>query len=105
MITIQKDDFKIDFDVRIKTAKGVLYGVKIKSQNKFCGAASERISQKMTVMEAHYKLGHLGMQAVKNVADSLGWRLTGKEAVCELCAEGKAWQRNIMVKDKNLTKH
>jgi hypothetical protein len=93
-ITIKKDGFKIDFNVRVKTSKGMLYGVQI---------VNNSAGLKMTVMEAHYKRGHQGMQAVKNVANSLGWMLTGKEDVCKACAEGKARQKSIMVKNKKFT--
>jgi hypothetical protein len=52
----------------------------------------------MSEIEAHDKLGHIGMQAVKSTAMALGWVLTKSEMVCEACAEGKARQKSIMSK-------
>jgi len=53
---------------------------------------------KMTIMEAHRKLGHISCQAVKHMIKSgmvtgLEVDLTSKEEFCELCAKAKAAQK------------
>jgi hypothetical protein len=55
---------------------------------------------KMTLIDAHRKLGHMSFQKTKQVANQLGWILTGSSKVCKACAEGKARQKNIIVKAK-----
>jgi hypothetical protein len=45
---------------------------------------------KMTLINAHGKLGHMSFQKKKQVANQLGWMLTGSGKVCKACAEGKA---------------
>jgi hypothetical protein len=89
---------KIEFNVKIPTAKGVLFGVKIHRRMDFCGVARAMTSPKLTLLEAHDKLGHIGNQATRVTASHLGWVLTDNGVVCESCAEGKARQKNIVVK-------
>ena len=49
---------------------------------------------KMSVLQAHDKLGHINAWATVQIADSLGWILTGNRTInCASCATGKAKQK------------
>ena len=49
---------------------------------------------KMSVLQAHEKLGHINARATVQIADSLGWILTGNQTInCASCATGKAKQK------------
>jgi hypothetical protein len=89
-IAIHKGDMEIRFDQRIPTKNGVLYGVRIARDGEFCGGIQDTGPVKMTLNEAHGKLGHMSFRKTKQIAKQLGWSLTGSNEVCEACAEGKA---------------
>ena len=51
---------------------------------------------KMSVLQAHEKLGHINAHATVQIADSLGWTLTGNRTInCALCGAGKAKQKSL----------
>lgn len=51
---------------------------------------------KLTINQAHKKLGHIGEHAVQKIARHLRWNLIqGKIMACELCAVGKVHQWNL----------
>jgi hypothetical protein len=52
-IAINKGDLEITFDHRIPTKNGVLYGVQIARDDKFCGEIHNVGSVKMTLSKAH----------------------------------------------------
>ena len=46
---------------------------------------------KMSVQQAHEKLGHINKRAMKEIAKNLGWLLTDNQLLdCAACAAGKA---------------
>jgi hypothetical protein len=59
-IVISRNIFHIVFDIKIKTAKGVLFATKIERNLEFCGATNH-INKKLALTEkqAHQKLGHI----------------------------------------------
>jgi hypothetical protein len=61
-ITICKGKIELEFNIKIQTAKGVLYGFKIFNRNKFCGIAGNSTKTKINIMKAHTKLGRIGTQ-------------------------------------------
>jgi hypothetical protein len=89
-IAISKGDLEIRFNQRIPTKNGVLYGVPIARDDEFCSGILDAQPVKMTLINAHGKLGHMSFQKTKQVANQLGWMLTGSGKVCKACAEGKA---------------
>ena len=52
---------------------------------------------KMSVLQAHEKLRHINVWATVQIADSLGWILTGYRTIinCASCAAGKAKQKSL----------
>ena len=50
----------------------------------------------MSVLQVHKKLGHINARATVQIADSLGWTLTGNRTInCASCAAGKAKQKSL----------
>jgi hypothetical protein len=103
-IIIRKENFELDFNVKIQTAKGVLCGIKNFNQKEFCGVAENAMTTNISIMEAHDKLEHIGVQAVKLISVKLWWELTGKQQRYVACAEGIACQKDIIAKVKILVK-
>ena len=51
---------------------------------------------KLTIGQAHARLGHIGEDAIHKIAGHIGWHLTrGQLMACEACAIGKTCQRNL----------
>ena len=50
----------------------------------------------MSVLQAHGNLGHINARATVQIAESLGWVLTGNQTInCASCAAGKAKQKSL----------
>lgn len=92
-LILMKGKDEINFDIAIPTPKGVIYTMHIKRDAEINGAM---IDQKITIQQAHDKLGHCGEDMTRRAAKVLGWKLTvGTMKPCEACAIGKAKQKNI----------
>jgi len=102
-IWLTKGGAKVVFDIVIRTRKGAV----------FCGYFKRKSSDeigatalKMSVKQAHNKLGHMSEEITRKTAKALGWELTrGSLGPCEACAIGKAEQKNIPKEteaDKNI---
>ena len=51
---------------------------------------------KLSVLQAHEKLGHINAWATVQIADSLGWVLTGNRTInCASCTAEKAKQKSL----------
>ena len=51
---------------------------------------------KMSVQQAHEKLGHINERAMKEIAKNLGWLLSDNQPLnCAGCAAGKAKQNSL----------
>ena len=51
---------------------------------------------KMSVQQAHEKLGHINERVTKEVAENLGWSLTDNQPLnCAACVAGKAKQKSL----------
>jgi hypothetical protein len=85
---------------RFQQKNDVLYGIRIARHDEFCGGILDAQPVKMTLIDALRKLGHMSFLKTKQVANQLSWILTGSSEVCKACAEGKAPQKNIIVKAK-----
>jgi hypothetical protein len=97
-ITISNSDFDLHFDIKIPTARGMLFGIRIFQSNKI----GDKSSVKVSVNEAHELLGHMSFPTTQAIAQELGWELTKGLHVCDACSTGKAKQKNI-VKNRNGT--
>ena len=59
------------------------------------GNKNEKMT-KMSVLQAHEKLGHINVRSTVQIAESLGWVLTGNQTInCASCAAGKAKQKSL----------
>jgi hypothetical protein len=83
------------FDIKIETKKGAVYCAYIKRSSSEIGAAAANSQVQMTVQQAHSKLGHLSEALTRQAAATLGWKLSGTMTPCEVCAIGKANQKNL----------
>ena len=90
---------KLRFDIKITTPNGVLYAIYMKRThaehaNVVTNTNKPEKKTKMSVLQVHKKLGHINAWATVQIADSLGWTLTGNGTInCASCAAGKAKQK------------
>ena len=92
---------KLRFDIKITTPNGVLFAICMKRSHAehanvvTNGNRNEKMT-KMSVLQAHEKLGHINARATVQIAESLGWKLTGNQTInCASCAAGKAKQKSL----------
>ena len=92
---------KLRFDIKITTPNGVLFAICMKRTHAehanvvTNGNKNEKMT-KMSVLQAHEKLGHINARATVQIAESLGWVLTGNQTInCVSCAAGKAKQKSL----------
>ena len=92
---------KLRFDIKITTPNGVLFAICMKRTHAehanvvTNGNKNEKMT-KMSVLQAHEKLRHINARATVQVAESLGWVLTGNRTInCVSCAAGKAKQKSL----------
>ena len=92
---------KLRFDIKITTPNGVLFAICMKRSHAehanvvTNGNKSEKMT-KMSVLQAHEKLGHINARATVQIAESLGWILTGNKTInWASCAAGKAKQKSL----------
>lgn len=94
-IIIHKGKHKIVFDLKIPTRKGFVCGVYI-ARNVETAATNLQAKVKMSVMNAHDRLGHINEAETRKIAKALGWELSpGAMGVCEACTIAKAKQKNV----------
>jgi len=92
---LKKDDHELVFDIAIRTPKGVLYAIYLKRTSEIAGAATDK-KIRVTIAQAHGRLGHCGEDVTRKTAKLLGWELIpGPMMPCESCAAGKAKQKNV----------
>ena len=91
---------KLQFDIKITTPNGVLYAIYMKRThaehtNVVTNTNKPEKNAKMSVLQAREKLGHINAHATGQIADLLGWTLTGNQTIyCASCATGKAKQKH-----------
>jgi hypothetical protein len=94
-ITIQKDHNELTLDIEVRTPKGVLYAIYMKRTMEIAGTASDMKKTRMTIAQAHGKLGHCNEDATRKAAKQMGWKLKPRALKsCEACAAAKAKQKN-----------
>ena len=94
-IRLTKNGQEIIFDIKIQAPKGVIFAVYFE-RTELGNAATSDKQIKMTIEQAHEKLGHIGEKAVIETAKKLGWKLTKTTMPkCAARAAGKAKQKNL----------
>jgi hypothetical protein len=94
-LTLKKDQHEIIFDIEIPTPKGVIYAMYMKYESEIAGAVTDK-KTKLTIQQAHDKLGHCDEDLTRKAANQLEWELTpGSLGPFEACAARKARQKNI----------
>ena len=78
VLTSPNGNTKIKFDIKISMLNGVLYAIGIKQrQEEVAGAATTNCEfkkkVKMTLMQAHEKLGHINEHTTKEISKALDW--------------------------------
>jgi GAG-pre-integrase domain len=82
------------FDIEIPTPRGVIYAMYLQCGHEVATAAKD--NAKMTIKQAHDKLGHCNEEVMRKIAKQLGWELSpGSLGVCEACTIGKARQKKV----------
>jgi hypothetical protein len=68
----------------------------MKGAMEIAGAASDMKKTRMTIAQAHGKLGHCNEDATRKAAKQMGWELKPRMLKsCEACAAAKAKQKNV----------
>ena len=92
---------KLRFNIKITTANGVFFAIYMKRThsehaNVVTNMNKPEEKTKMSVLQAHEELGHINAWATVQIADSLGWILTGNRTInCASCAAGKVKQKSL----------
>ena len=96
-LVLTKNGNEITFDIAIPTPKGVIFAIYIKRDGEMAGAGADAVANvKLTIQQAHERLGHCGEDATRKAAKQLGWELTqGVMKPCDACTVGKAKQKNV----------
>jgi hypothetical protein len=96
-LTLLKGNTKLVFDICIPTPKGTLYAIYIKCDLEMAGATTDdqHGGMKISVQQAHGRLGHCSEDAMRKVTKHLNWKVTGIMNPCDACAAGKAKQKNV----------
>jgi hypothetical protein len=93
-IWITKSDQEIRFDMKISTATGAVYCMYFNRGQEIANVGTSVV--RMTVNEAHDKLGHSHEDAVRATAKQLGWEIKkGGMKPCDACNAAKAKQKNV----------
>ena len=92
---------KLRFDIKITTLNGVLFAIYMKRThaehaNVVTNTNRNEKKTKMSVLQAYEKLRHINARVTVQIADSLGWTLTGNQTInCASCATGKVKQKSL----------
>jgi hypothetical protein len=91
---LQKGEHEVCFDICIPTPKGMIFAMYFKREVEVAAAATEK-PLKMTMQQAHDRLGHCNKDLTRSMAKQLNWEVTGTLKSCDACAAGKAKQKNV----------
>jgi hypothetical protein len=97
-LTSPNGEHKIKFDIPVRTKKGIVYAAIFKRDVEITGAELEKVKNgaKITLKQAHEKLGHSDIEKTRRTAKGLSWELKdGTMEPCPSCAAGKARQKNV----------
>jgi hypothetical protein len=93
-IVLEKSGLRISFNIRVETAKGVLWAGCMR-RKAFESVSSAPAATQLSIQQVQGCLGHMNEDSTRKAATALGWRLTpGSLSPCEGCAIGKRRQKN-----------
>jgi hypothetical protein len=77
-IYLEKDGFKIVFDIQVHTKHGVLFAACMKriTESKAGLVAAGPKEIKLNVIQVHGRLGHMSEQLTRECAKELEWTIT-----------------------------
>jgi hypothetical protein len=94
-IWIEKGRNKVTFDLVIPTPKGMMFAMYFARDVEIAGAIIDK-TQKITIEQAHVRLGHSSEDATRKTCKALNWILAkGTLKPCDACAAAKARQKNV----------
>jgi hypothetical protein len=94
-IWLTKGANKVKFDLVVPKNKGLLLTMYFCQEAESASAATEK-PQRMSIKEAHHKLGHSDIDSTCKTAAELGIKITrGLLPPCNTCTAAKAKQKNI----------
>jgi hypothetical protein len=86
----------LTFDIKINTGRGCVFAACFRRQTatpREFGLSNIR----MSILQAHRRLGHSSEDITRQSAAALGWKITrGSLGACEACAIAKAQQKNVV---------
>ena len=96
-LTLTKDKHVLKFDITVDTPKGMIFAMYFKPQKQeMAGTVTDSKPMKLTIQQAHDRLGHCSEDATRKTAKYRGWEITkGSMKPCQSCAAGKAKQKNV----------
>ena len=94
-IYLKTDNFKMTFDQVFNTATGYILGIKMVQQARDITQLNLNVGKEININRYHELLGHVGIEALKNTANKMDLKLTGKFIKCEDCALSKVRQKNL----------
>ena len=95
-LVIKKDSKEYFFDHKIKSGKGVLFGIKISTNSSYKDKKQpQRVSD---IMKYHEHLGHASEAMTRSTASRMNVKLKGNFTYCDGCSQGKMRQKNISKK-------
>ena len=95
-IEVKKNNWKLAFDLKVKTKNGYVPGVQITPINKLDEAGNRITPTTIPYSKAHNLLGHMSEQSTRLTAKHLGLTITrGTSQTCVDCCISKARQKNL----------
>ena len=94
-IYLKTNNFKLTFDQVFNTATGYILGIKMVQQARDISQLNLESGKAININRYHELLGHVGIEALKNTANKMDLKLTGKFIKCEDCALSKVRQKNL----------
>jgi len=92
---LTKGNVNLNFDIIIPTSKGMIFTMYVKHKGEMAGVSTDT-KVKMTIQQAHSKMGHANKYVTRKTAKILGFELKpGSLNACEACAAAKAKQKNV----------
>jgi len=85
------------FDIQVNTKEGLVFCMYMtRDATEEMASVVQDKPLKLTIQQAHDRLGHCNENATRKTAKELGWEITpGSLGPCEACAAAKAKQKNL----------
>jgi hypothetical protein len=72
-IVLSKNGVEMCFEIRVETAKGVLWAACMKCSPPKSVAVAPVVMLPLSLEHAHLRLGHMSEEATKKAATAIGW--------------------------------